>query len=780
MFTERLQNDADDKAEHLVQIAERLTQWQERLAAVGQDQAGRLRDTQLGLQKAGAEQSAALYATLGAVGSPLQLAQALAEYLGDAAQRGLIFWDVMRKRGNEYIEHSLAGRPPMLSFDYEVLLDAGTFAEHPCNYALVRIVPPAGISVDPLKRPYVIVDPRAGHGAGIGGFKNDSQVGVALRAGHPVYFVIFRPEPVPGQRLADVARAEARFLREVRQRHEAAPKPCIIGNCQGGWAVMGLAAADPSLVGPIVINGAPLSYWAGSSGQNPMRYTGGLTGGSWAAHWLSDLGNGRFDGALLVDNFERLNPGNSYFGKYYTLFENAEQEEARFLHFEKWWGGYSLLNGDEIEAIVDELFVGNHLASRQIRGPDGHLLDLRNIRSPIVVFCSEGDNITPPEQALFWIADLYPDDRAIRAAGQTIVYLRHLHIGHLGIFVSGGIARKEYDRIVGTLDEIERLPPGLYEMLLSEDGRNASGDPRYRVSFAERSLGDLLTLDHDTRAEERYFEVVRAVSEFNRHAYELFAAPLIKAGSSEFSAELSRQALPLRVAHYGLSDFNPWLLAIKPFAEAARAQRQAAAVDNPFVLAERAFAHGLEAWMNLWGRDLRDNACELAFYGLYGWLAALGVGLDQHAPAAAEQRATEDRVAEFVDAHLDAGGARGALLRMLVELAGTAGELDAETLSGTLERARATGLFEGMDSDTLRQLVHAQSTVLAYAHDAALDALPRMLADPAERARTLQALDAIVPLDLVQRPNVAAAIHDLHARLPLVHPQAEATGPAAG
>ena len=37
----------------------------------------------------------------------------------------------------------------------------------------------------------------------------------------------------------------------------------------------------PDLFGPIIVPGSPLSYWAGIEGQNPMRYTGGLSGGSW-------------------------------------------------------------------------------------------------------------------------------------------------------------------------------------------------------------------------------------------------------------------------------------------------------------------------------------------------------------------------------------------------------------------------------------------------------------------------------------------------------------------
>ena len=93
----------------------------------------------------------------------------------------------------------------------------------------MRIIPPPGVSVDAKRRPYVIIDPRAGHGPGIGGFKDDSQVGVALRDGHPVYFVIFFPEPEPGQTLLDVCEAEREFVRKVRELHPQSRKPVIIG-----------------------------------------------------------------------------------------------------------------------------------------------------------------------------------------------------------------------------------------------------------------------------------------------------------------------------------------------------------------------------------------------------------------------------------------------------------------------------------------------------------------------------------------------------------------------
>ena len=93
-----------------------------------------------------------------------------------------------------------------------------------------------------------------------------------------------------------------------------------------------------------------------------------------------------------------------------------------------------------MQFIVDELFVGNKLAAGQVKSSTGTAINLRNIRSPIVVFCSKGDNITPPQQALGWILDFYDDVDEIRSYGQTIVYSVHESVGHLGIFVSGGFS----------------------------------------------------------------------------------------------------------------------------------------------------------------------------------------------------------------------------------------------------------------------------------------------------------------------------------------------------
>ena len=397
------------------------------------------------------------------------------EYWIDAWQRSILTLDILRERGNTFIARSSENAPHVLGFAFEVVLDGRTLAR-PVNYVLVSVIPPEGTVIDPAKPPYVVVDPRAGHGPGIGGMKQESEIGVALAAGHACYFVGFLPRPMPEQTIADVCTAEAAFLEAVAARHpEAESKPVVVGNCQAGWQIMMTAAVRPDLFGPILLAGSPLSYWGGVRGRNPMRYLGGTLGGTWLTALAGDLGNGTFDGANLVANFESLNPANTYWEKPYNLYSKADTEGARFLDFETWWGNPVTLNAGEMQWIADNLFVGNKLTSGEILTADGTRVDLRNIRSPIIVLCSWGDNITPPQQALGWVTDLYDHEDEIVANGQTIVYTLHQTIGHLGIFVSSKVATKEHAEFASCMEMIDLLPPGLYEAVITEiDERTAN------------------------------------------------------------------------------------------------------------------------------------------------------------------------------------------------------------------------------------------------------------------------------------------------------------------
>ena len=668
-----------------------------------------------------------------------------AEYTTDSAQRWVLFWDTIRKRGNNFIAHERAGKPPVLHFRYEMLLDARTF-ERPVNYALLKILPPKGVVVNPRRRPYVIIDPRAGHGPGIGGFKDDSEAGVAMRAGHPVYFVMFFPEPVPGQTLFDVCAAERVFIRRVRELHPESSKPVLIGNCQGGWAAMMLAASDPDAVGALVINGAPMSYWGGSwsedEGENPMRYAGGLFGGSWLASLVADLGNGIFDGANLVLNFENLNPANSFWDKYYHLFANIDTEPERFLDFERWWGGYSLMNKQEIEWIVQNLFVGNRVWSGDKKELGGMNFDLRDIKSPIILFASMGDNITPPQQAFNWVADTYRSTDEIKKRGQVIIGLLHKSIGHLGIFVSGKVANKEHREIVSVLKSIEVLPPGLYGMHILER-KGADGKMQYEVEFVEHRLEDIIDrINRFKRADERPFNAVAEISEFNQRAYDLFAHPFVEQWSNPSTAAMGRLFHPLRFQRWAISDMNPWLAWLGPTADQVKEQRQRMDDKHPPRQIERMFSEFVSASLDYY-RDVRDAVSEAMFFQTYGSMMPLPNEADAERDRSGGEGALS--AAEAASALVSKGGYAEALSRAgyLMSAKGKPLPLAQFELKKKLI-AKWGHLLPKLAPDQIRVIRGNQEVICRHEPERALRTLPLLLSDSTDRENFLTLLDAFV------------------------------------
>lgn len=697
--------------------------------------------------------------------TPATVAKDAAEYAVDSMQRSALFLDVMRRRGNNYLEHEAAGCPPVLVYDYEMIVD-GRELLHPVNYALVEIKPPEGVELDPNRRPFVIVDPRAGHGAGIGGFKSDSQVGVALQAGHPVYFVIFFPEPEKNQTLAHVCDAEVQFLKEVKRRHPDSPKPVVIGNCQGGWAVMLMAAYQPDIAGPIVMNGAPLSYWAGKNGKNPMRYMGGLFGGALPVHILSDLGNGRFDGANLVMNFEQLNPGNAKWDKYYQLYSKVDTEAERFLDFERWWGGFYFMNEQEIHWIVENLFIGNKLVHGKAELSNANYVDLKQIRSPIVVFASHGDNITPPQQALNWIADTYRDEHEIKARGQRIVYMVHEDVGHLGIFVSASVALREHTAIMSTLEALESLPPGLYEMQIADREIVEEGQSKHQVTFEARTMGELLSHD-ETREEEAAFTPVSRLSDLNIELYDMFVRPFVRSMVNEQTAQAMFQSHPLRRDRRMLSDRNPLLWGMSYWAKMAEQYRKPMADDNVFRGLERLNSAAINNAFDLF-KDSRDAGYELAFHCTYGLPAIRAFGkrandydhqiehdVERHMP---EIEAIVDRIEE--------GGLAEAVVRMLLMVSHARGAVPRARLKRFNEVLRTEPAFLEISDDMQRsRLIHEQTVVVNMEPELSLHTLPKLLKNAEERRHAMALLLDILGGEESLQPSGQAMVHRIEKQL---------------
>ena len=713
-------------------------------------------------------------------------------YSTDSTKRLLQTAEILKDRGDIFIEHELAGCPPVLDYDYDIILDASNF-DRPCNYVLLRIKPPEGVVTEESNRPYIIIDPRAGHGAGIGGFKPESQVGVALNNGRPVYFVAFKRLPEPTQTIADVTYAEARFVREVEKRHPDSQSPVVVGNCQGGWAALILAATHPDIKGPIVMNGAPVAAWSGKIGVDPMRYKAGVNGGTWLAMMSADINNGVFDGAWLVNNFEQMNPYRNYVGKYYDLYKNPAANRERFLDFERWWGGFFTMNEAEIRWIVENIFIGNRIARNTGQLEKGVNIDLRNVKAPIIVFASRGDDITPPPQALAWILDAYTDEKEIEVCGQRIVYMIHEQVGHLGIFVSSKVANHEHKGMASVMDMIEILPPGLYEMTV-EDEQGVDKDKTFSVSvdFKRRTFDDLSEAIGQYRTDEKIFRAVHRSSKSQTRIYEQSLQPIIKAMSNETSAQILRSLHPLRLQRSLWSRKNPMVLASSMFTHSvnsflnntandasdesetdATAQNTKVAEsnsdnqtrssttqnygfvklpgiepidqDNVFLKIEKMFMDSLSMTLDFWG-DLQDKYTESMFFTIWTlpWLRQYGN--KELSRRLLDKNALRDlpKVDEVL-AKISQGGYPEALIRMLI-LANIVADnnIDRNQLVRLTEVVTKQPPFKDLTHSDLAKIIENQTLMVRFDEDKSIDALTTLLKDKSERIQAFKQVVYVV------------------------------------
>lgn len=746
--------------------------------------------------------------------NPLQLWQQWLSYSTDSSKRLLQTAEILKERGDIFIDHELAGCPPVLDYDYDVIMDASNF-DRPCNYVLLKINPPEGIETKEDNRPYIIIDPRAGHGAGIGGFKPESQVGVALKNGRPVYFVGFKRLPEPTQTIADITYAEAKFVREVKRRHPKAKSPVIVGNCQGGWAALILAATNSDITGPIIMNGAPVAAWSGELGVDPMRYKAGVNGGTWLAMMSADINNGVFDGAWLVNNFEQMNPYRNYIGKYYDLYKNPTANRERFLDFERWWGGFFLMNEAEIRWIVENIFIGNRIARNTGQLEKGVNIDLRDVKAPMIVFASRGDDITPLPQALAWILDAYTNEKELEVCGQRIIYMIHDQVGHLGIFVSSKIANKEHTGMASVMDMIEILPPGLYEMKIeSEQGRD--DDKTFSVGFDRRTFEDLSQAIGECRTDEKLFRAVHRSSKSQTRIYEQTLRPLIKTMSNETTAQLLRSMHPLRLQRSLWSSKNPIASAastlnkaINPTNYAPDTQTESEsettsshpanagdqsrsnttvnygqvklpnvepiAKDNVFLQIEKMFMDSVSMTLDFWG-DLNGKLTENLFFGLWSMPWFREYGNKESSRRLLDKNSLRDlpKVDEALS-KIAVGGYSEAVIRMLI-LGNIVADnnIDRSQLLRLSEVLTQQAPFKELSSSKLAEIIENQTLMVRFDEEKSINTLKTLLKDKSERNEALQQVLYVIGDEKVNlNPETIEMLNRIKRVLDLSQPESK-------
>ena len=430
-----------------------------------------------------------------------------------------------------------------------------------------------------------------------------------------------------------------------------------------------LASVRPELFGPLIIAGAPLAYWAGVHGKNPMRYSGGLLGGSWLTALVSDLGGGKFDGAWLVQNFEGQNPSNTLWTKQYNVYSKVDTEADRYLEFERWWGGHVNLNAEEIQFIVDELFVGNNLAAGNITLSDGRRSTCAtSVRRS---WCSAPRATTSLRRSRRWVgsSNATPTWMTSGPMGKrsSIPFTR-------ASAISASSSRAASPRRSTLNFQQHRSDRCTTARPLRSDVRSqGQGNHQFRSRWGQwvmrceaRTLDDIRAMGGNSPEDERRFAAAKRVSELNLAAYRKFVQPWIKGMVAPQTAELMRNLHPLRTQYEAFSSQNPWMTAVKSAAEGLEENRKAVSNDNPFLAFQeqvsKQIVHALDSW-----RDSQEAMSEAIFLNVYGSPALqAAVGIDPKAEPSrgrempAEHRAMLDKRIAELRSRIGEGGLREA------------------------------------------------------------------------------------------------------------------------
>jgi hypothetical protein len=285
--------------------------------------------------------------------------------------------------------------------------------------------------------------------------------------------------------------------------------------------------------------------------------------------------------------------------------------------------------------------------------------------------------------------------------------------------------------------------------------KGRDGKVEYEVDFVEHRLEEIAArLNRLQRADEKPFEAVAAISEFNQRAYELFAQPLVQSLGNEVTAKLSRQMHPLRLQRWAFSDLNPWLAWLGPAAEAVKAQRRPASGDSPNARVERMLSDAVSASLDYY-REVRDATSEATFFQTYGSVFSLYLADKHEADERAAELAAEPRDLPFVKealASIEEGGFAEALARVGSLLARRGAPLPLARLA--LKQELATeyrDLLPDLAPDEWRRIRGEQDIIVRYEPERAIAALPKLLSKRGDRDRLVKLVRSLLADERMRR-----------------------------
>ena len=227
------------------------------------------------------------------------------------------------------------------------------------------------------------------------------------------------------------------------------------------------------------------------------------------------------------------------------------------------------------------------------------------------------------------------------------------------------------------MEMIEAMPPGLYEATIVEVTDKTENrqliDGKYLFRLEARTLDDIRAFGVNSADDEKRFAAVARVSEVNLGLYRAFAEPLVRAMTTEKSAEALRQLHPHRFRFRFFSDENPFMAPIKAVAAEARLNRKPVSPDNPFLALEKEASNWITTCLESIGQ-VRDAMTEAAFLNAYGSSfiqAAVGLMAEpnvvpRHIERDLGRESAAAALRNALDHRYEAGGADEGALRALI------------------------------------------------------------------------------------------------------------------